>query len=89
MVYVIHRYCQNEPQLRQNGMGSHYFSIRAIQIYMKEETKKGQSFKFHQNRSMRTPPPMRTFVKLLSRKMTASRWLICCAFVEREKVYAL
>ena len=38
---------------------------------------------------MRTPGPMRTFVKLLLRKMTASQWVIRCAFVERKKVYAL
>ena len=60
-------------------MGSHYSSIRAIQIYMKEETKKSLSFKFQQNRSMRTLPPMRTFINLASEEMSDLRWLICCA----------
>ena len=76
MVNVSPRNFQIEPQLWRSGNGSRYAGVCEVQIYMKEETKKGLYLKFHQNRSMRSPSTMRAFVKFVSVKMAASRGLI-------------
>ena len=76
MVNVSPRNIQIEPQLWRSGNGSRYAGVCEVQIYMKEETKKGLYLKFQRDRSMRSPPTMRVFVKFASVKMAALRWLI-------------
>ena len=76
MVNAVQGNFQKEPKLWQNENGSHYACVCELQIYMKEETKKGLYFKFHQNRSMRSLRTMRAFVNLVWKKMASSWWLV-------------
>ena len=84
MVNVSPRNFQIEPQLWRSGNGSRYAGVCEVQIYMKEETKKGLYLKFQRNRSIRSPPTMRVFVCFGKNGCFA-----VVDFLVREKVYAL
>ena len=73
---VAHMFLKTNSTVRKNGIFDSLWGGIQRCVYIKEETKKGLYLKFHQNRSMRSPSTMRAFVKFVSVKMAASRWLI-------------